>query len=466
VILTEGHGGSPPPDGGREASPSLSPRLIFKYSAPRYKVLDVVIIGAGLSGLTAARRLLEAGYRIRVIEARGRLGGRVATRRLPGWDAVIEAGCEFVHEHPDVLVRALRAARLRLSKVAPRQRIAAGGGRFRDGKPLFAAAQQALDAPAPEEQSIDQLLRRRLSDPAERAFALQFVRGFHAADPRRASAEALTGEGGASENRQIPAGYDRLVAHLARPLLDAGVVTESAAVTSVRWRRGRVDIAARSRAGWSLPDVSARAVLVTVPLAVLRAGSPRFVPALPAYKRRAVMTLATGNVVKVHLLFRRVLWTREEPLGIVNVPGAAFNAWWTRAEAVPVLVGWSGGPGADRVAGKPKEAILAAACATAAAFLGGSPAAFASALVDGMVDDWSRDPLARGAYSWVPVGGRWAQAALGNPVADTLFFAGEATHPAGMNGTTAGALEMGERAFYEIAAALGGTGKPVRRRRA
>jgi hypothetical protein len=56
----------------------------------------------------------------------------------------------------------------------------------------------------------------------------------------------------------------------------------------------------------------------------------------------------------------------------------------------------------------------------------------------------------------VPAGARWAQAALGAPVGDTLFFAGEATHPSGMNGTTAGALETAARACAEIAAALGG----------
>ena len=428
-------------------------------------MLDVVVIGAGLSGLAAARRLLEAGYRIRVLEARGRLGGRVATRRLPGWDVVIESGCEFVHEDPDVLVRALRAARLRLTEIPPRQRIAVGGGRFRDGRRLFRAVQQALDAPAPDEQPIARLLRQRLDGPAERAFGLAFVRGFHGADPGRASAEALTGEGGASENRQIPRGYDRLVAHLARPLRDADVIRESTAVTAVRWRRGRAEVAARSRAGWSIPDLAARAALVTVPLALLRSGGPRFIPALPADKRRAVASLATANVVKVHLLFRRVLWERHEPLGIVNVPRGPVSAWWTRGVGVPVLVGWAGGPLADRLSGKPPEAILAAACQTAAGWLGVSPAAFAGELVDAVVDDWARDPLARGAYSWVPVGARWAQAALGNPIADTLFFAGEATHPAGMNGTTAGALEMGERAFHEIDAVLG-TSPRLRRRRA
>jgi monoamine oxidase len=159
-------------------------------------------------------------------------------------------------------------------------------------------------------------------------------------------------------------------------------------------------------------------------------------------------------VVKLHLRFRRVLWARHAPLGILHVPSSPFNAWWTRGEGVPVLVGWAGGPHADRLSGMDPERVLAIGCRVAADALGARREVFADALVDGVVDDWSLDPFARGAYSWVPVGARWAQAALGNPVADTLFFAGEATHTAGMNGTTAGALESADRACVEIEAAL------------
>src|SRR5688572_12940253 len=58
---------------------------------------DVVVIGAGAAGLAAAKRLGAAGRRVLILEARDRVGGRIDTRREPGWPVPMEAGAEFVH---------------------------------------------------------------------------------------------------------------------------------------------------------------------------------------------------------------------------------------------------------------------------------------------------------------------------------------------------------------------------------
>jgi monoamine oxidase len=62
------------------------------------------------------------------------------------------------------------------------------------------------------------------------------------------------------------------------------------------------------------------------------------------------------------------------------------------------------------------------------------------------VHHWQQDPFARGAYSYVAVGGHGARRALAEPLDDTLFFAGEAADHEGEHGTVAGALRSGERA--------------------
>ena len=75
--------------------------------------VDVVVIGAGVAGLAAARELRRAGLGVVVLEARGRLGGRVHTARPDGSHAV-ELGAEFVHGRPDELSSIARAAGLSL----------------------------------------------------------------------------------------------------------------------------------------------------------------------------------------------------------------------------------------------------------------------------------------------------------------------------------------------------------------
>ena len=69
--------------------------------------------------------------------------------------------------------------------------------------------------------------------------------------------------------------------------------------------------------------------------------------------------------------------------------------------------------------------------------------------------DWQNDPFSRGAYSYGKIGADGAQQALTAPIANTLFFAGEATDVTGHNGTVHGAIASGQRAAAQILEELG-----------
>jgi monoamine oxidase len=71
-------------------------------------------------------------------------------------------------------------------------------------------------------------------------------------------------------------------------------------------------------------------------------------------------------------------------------------------------------------------------------------------VVNAYFHNWADDPFSRGAYSYVPVNGLAAQRKLAEPVAGTLFFAGEATNTEGHLGTVHGAIATGYRAAREI----------------
>ena len=114
-----------------------------------------------------------------------------------------------------------------------------------------------------------------------------------------------------------------------------------------------------------------------------------------------------------------------------------------------VLTGWSGGAQADALKGRGDGAIISAALGSLSRVFSIPESRLPRLLVCSRVFDWHVNPFARGAYSYVPVGGLDAPAALAEPVDDTLFFAGEATELRRM-GTVAGALASGYRAAEQV----------------
>jgi monoamine oxidase len=197
---------------------------------------------------------------------------------------------------------------------------------------------------------------------------------------------------------------------------------------------------------------AARAV-VALPLGVLQAESaPRFEPALPQ-KTEALRGLEMGHVVKLAFAFEERIWadTVSDQLGFLFTAGQPYTAFWTGYPLyAPVLVAWAGGPAADALMRFSLAERADRALESLALVLGVSRADVDRRVVGWEGHDWAADPFARGAYSYVRVGGMAAQAAFAQPVAGTLFFAGEATELEGRQATVHGALFAGRRAADEV----------------
>lgn len=442
---------------------------------------EVLILGAGVAGLAAARVLVDAGRRVLVLEARDRTGGRVRTHRDDDLPVPIELGAEFVHGTPRELWAVLDAARLRVCDAAE-DHVTLDGGRLEEREDFAGALGAVLGALEDEasrpDRSFAEFLDARFGDAAHadaRRLAASYVEGFHAAGLDDVGVHGLArAEGAASGNDQafrIVDGYDRVVEWLhggagAPPALRLRTV-----VHRVRWSAGRVRVEAHGPDTRRDTVFDAAACIVTLPVGVLAAradaeGAVAFEPPLAA-KRDALAGIGAGHVTRVVLRFRRRFWEDRaqvpaladgvDPLQLsfVHAPDQAVPVWWTqRALRAPLLVGWVGGPRGAAMARLPREAMVDRCLASLAATFGRDAAGLRAELVGAHVHDWADDPFARGAYSYARVGGAGAGEALARPLDDTLFFAGEATAAGGNTGTVHGALASGQRAAREVLAAL------------
>jgi len=417
-----------------------------------------------VAGLAAARQLVSRGVSVTLLEARDRIGGRVRTHRDPRVPLPIELGAEFLHGEARETTELLEGGHVPTYEITGEHWVLSRGG-LRRADDFWDRVGRLLMRLGPRgraDQSFQDALAAlpRNIPPQDRKAAREFVEGFHAADPARASARGLAKGASTEESRarRVVAGYDHLPALMAQGL--EGCVRLNSVVSEVDWRRGRVHV--RTRDGLA---VSARAGVVTVPIGVLQAESPAagaitFAPDIPGV-RRGLAGIAMGAVVHVGCWFGEAFWERtlrRMPSGsrltmmsFLRGPEAEIPVWWSGYPVhAPMLKAWAGGPRAVALTARGMGGIKEAALNSLAHTLGVARSRVADALVDCWWHDWLNDPFARGAYSYPVVGGANAARMLARPVHGTLFFAGEATAPEGRNGTVDGAIASGYRAATQV----------------
>ncbi len=436
----------------------------------------MIIIGAGAAGLAAAQVLSGRGRRLVILEARNRLGGRILTHRERSAGMPIELGAEFVHGRPEVTWRLLREAGLAAVDLPFNHRVRRHGKlvELPDTDSELHEVFSGLAHLGRRDMSFGEYLRRHAGKASKDAlrFAISFVEGFDAADPERISAQSLAEEqkgiGNVDDETQfrLVNGYGALVEHLHRSLDPKGVkFCLQQRVEEIRWRRGAVEASA-SGAGGKKVYRAARAI-ITLPLGILQLGpeskgAVRFSPDI-AEKRKAAMGLVSGPIVKAVLQFREPFWEDKavikaaragkelSEMVFLHAGESPFPTWWTlRPMRLPVLIAWAGGPRAVALAGKSRAQLRERALRSLADLFPISAKKLGAMLSGFDCHDWVSDEFSRGAYSYVAVGGMNARKKLSEPVANTLFFAGEAVDTSGQASTVAGALASGQRAALQV----------------
>jgi monoamine oxidase len=431
--------------------------------------IRVLVAGAGLAGLAAAHDLAALEADVTVVEARGRVGGRVWTIR-DGFARKqhAEAGGDMIDEGQEeiralaadlglTLTRILRSGFGYVRQDGERPRVVhrrGGVGWDRLARALepwsrrYRLAEQRWDSPiaaALSRQSVAQWLDAIGADDDLRSTATG-LRGFFLADPEELSLIALVDQFAGDTPApgamyRIEGGNDRLAAALAAPLGDRiRLYTELVGVS----HRGAT-VRASLRRGRATSTHTCDYLIFALPATLLR--RIPITPGLPPQQHEAIARLSYGRATKSLLQFSRRFWRapgRPRAFGSPLAFGALWDGNEEQAGRTGILALLAGGGASDLT-----QQIVARAGAPGLAdaldWLGGSQ----RDLIGGRHVVWEDDPWARGGYAFFdpafdPALRPWLARPHGR-----LFFAGEHTSLR-WQGYMNGAVESGRRAVAEL----------------
>lgn len=388
---------------------------------------DVVVVGAGVAGLTAARKLQASGLRVAVVEAQDRVGGRVSTDYTT-FSRPFEQGAQWLHQDKPNQNPLLVWARANGVPTQPHhtrpQTVPPGQAAALQAQ---VDAQQAIWDAAEEDRPLTELpsVTGRWSAEARNQLGPLSL----GVDLDQASALDFAGMIGEKADEAVPGGMARIVNRLAE-----GVPVKLASPAQVvEWSdKGCWVTAAGER-------IECDQVIVTPSVGVLQKGRPGFQPALPEWKNKAIHSIQMGHLKKIAFEF---------PEGAFKAPGDTAlqleNSPFFHLVGPGGTVSLAGGRAAREWEARGEDAAKSAVLAELRSVYGQDLTPTRSA-----VTHWESSPFTEGSYSAALPGHQGARAELARPVADRLFFAGEACEEEWAT-TVAGAYRSGLRAADEV----------------
>ncbi|KAJ1703097.1 hypothetical protein LUZ63_002876 [Rhynchospora breviuscula] len=438
----------------------VAPAIKEKIPAEPTKA-NVIIVGAGLAGLAAARQLMAFGFKVTVLEGRKRCGGRVYTKRMEGslkYASTDLGGSVLTGTHGNplcIIAKQLGLSHHKIRDKCPLYRP--------DGQPVDPDLDRKVEGAFNKLLDKASVLRKNMGEVAmdvSLGAALETFRqeygesvtdeeinlfNWHLANLEYANAGLLSKLSLAYWDQDdpydmggdhcfLPGGNGRLVQALAE---NVPIVYEKT-VHTIRYGVDGVQVIAGSQVYEG--DVA----LCTVPLGVLKNGSIKFVPELPQRKLDGIKRLGFGLLNKVAMLFPYVFWGNDlDTFGHLSADQSCrgeFFLFYSYATVAggPLLIALVAGEAAHNFESMPPTDAVALVLQILRGIYEPQGIEVPDPL-QSVCTRWGTDSFSLGSYSHVAVGASGDDYdILAESVGDgRLFFAGEATtrrYPATMHG--------------------------------
>ena len=414
---------------GQGMAASLAVLGGISIASQRTQANDAVVVGAGLAGLACAQRLMAAGRKVVVLEARQRIGGRIWSEQRHGF--AIDLGASWLHGITNNPLHRLVTKEVGVPVVPTNDQSRVtidpygerwSGERSEQADAWLAALVRRAEENGTTRESLETFLPAQLT-PDQRFTLIADVEHELGAELKTIAANTPLGDGEEllGGDAMVPAGLDRLVRHLAQGIeIRLGQV-----VKQIQNHPNRVAVTTANGT-----VIEAKTLCCTVPLGVLKQGGIRFDPQLPVAKAQAIERLGMGVLNKIVLLFPNRFW--DDTTWIRNNgPDAGLWPEWVDLTSLigrPGLMGFTAANRARELERQPDRDVLVSA-------LGQLNRCYPERVIpdpsDVLLTRWGEDPFSLGSYSYPAVGStpamreelarRWNRMAFAGEAVSTSF---------------------------------------------